>query len=79
MVESGRGQLRGILNVAGGELSGGELQAGRVDSGALTEKMQVECALRKSGVAGAVGANRVVRVGLNQRSAERILHGGLRH
>ncbi len=42
-----RGQLRGVFDVARGELRGGELQAGGIDSADGAEEMDVQGALRK--------------------------------
>ena len=73
-----RGELRGEFDVARRELRHVELQAGRVDAGAGAEEMNVQRALRECGVDRDASAHGVVGVGLNQRSAERILHGALR-
>ena len=53
-----------IFDVAGRKLRGGELQARGVDSSALAEEMNVQRALRKRGIRGAVRTNGVVRIGL---------------
>jgi len=72
-------QLGGVFHVAGGELCRCELQAHSVERRARAIKMNVQRALHQRRVFRAPRAHGVVRIRLDERRAQRILHRALRH